>query len=420
MARRSQHVAIRRNRTSVEGLEPSHPDANEGEVDPSILAAVNLAVSNLLPNIVAQAVEAAQQYSTRGPPPVLETLGEYLARFLRLAGFAGLSPETSLEQAEKFKWTIHYRYRSKLINEKFTDVALAVDAAKNIEMKRQDFLASKSDGGNKRSQDGQQIQQMGQQNQQQGGNSGNQWGQNSSKRQGQWQGQNQGQRQPYRQQGQQGQGQNQTRFQRSGDKDDHDSVPQCNSCRSRRTVPPSRDDRNGFGFLVRCNQSMTVNESSLLDPDFSLLLDFLAILLILTPGPEILSKLSSQRNLLADTSNIVEKNKACKRKDELMKLVAEALLLIGYDASICKSRWEKSYSYPTADRLQQILSIVSEAAKLSLKKEGMHIPPWRKFEYMRSKWLSAHIRTPPSPSPSLLLPPPPTPPPTPNANASPK
>ncbi|KAL7610780.1 uncharacterized protein LOC111878117 [Lactuca sativa] len=175
----------------------------------------------------------------------------------------------------------------------------------------------------------------------------------------------------------------------------------------------------------------------------------------------------AQRNLLADTSKIVEKNKICKRKDELKKIVAEGLLLIGYDASICKSRWEKSSSYPAgeyeyldvivdggdrvlididfrsefeiarptgnykailqslpyifvgeADRLQQILSIVSEAAKLSLKKKGMHIPPWRKFEYMRSKWLSAHIRTLPSPSPSVLPPPPPTPPPTPDTNAA--
>lgn len=173
----------------------------------------------------------------------------------------------------------------------------------------------------------------------------------------------------------------------------------------------------------------------------------------------------AQRNLLADTSKIVEKNKICKRKDELRKIVAEGLLLIGYDASICKSRWEKSSSYPAgeyeyldvivnggdrvlididfrsefeiarptgnykailqslpyifvgeADRLQQILSIVSEAAKLSLKKKGLHIPPWRKLEYMRSKWLSAHIRT--LPSPSVLPPPPPTPPPTPDANAA--
>ncbi|KAK9068205.1 hypothetical protein SSX86_012316 [Deinandra increscens subsp. villosa] len=169
-----------------------------------------------------------------------------------------------------------------------------------------------------------------------------------------------------------------------------------------------------------------------------------------------------QRNLLADASRIVEKNINYKRKDELRKLVAEELVLIGYDASICTSRWEKSPSYPAgeyeyldviieggdrvlididfrsefeiarptgnykailqslpyifvgdADRLQQILSIVSEAAKLSLKKKGMHIPPWRKLEYMRSKWLSTHTRSPPSPSPS-----PATPPPTPDAGAT--
>ncbi|KAD4178126.1 hypothetical protein E3N88_26717 [Mikania micrantha] len=172
----------------------------------------------------------------------------------------------------------------------------------------------------------------------------------------------------------------------------------------------------------------------------------------------------NQRNLLAETSKIVENNKTCKPKEELRKIVAGGLQLIGYDASICKSHWEKSSSCPAgeyeyldvifedgervlididfrsefeiarptgnykailqtlpyifigeADRLQQILSIVTEAAKLSLKKKGMHVPPWRKFEYMRSKWLSAYVRTPPSPSPSL---PPPTPPPTPNAIAT--
>ncbi|KAL0367167.1 UNVERIFIED_CONTAM: hypothetical protein Sradi_3606800 [Sesamum radiatum] len=44
------------------------------------------------------------------------------------------------------------------------------------------------------------------------------------------------------------------------------------------------------------------------------------------------------------------------------------------------------------DRLLQILSIVSEAARQSLKKKGMHIAPWRKAEYMKSKWLSPHTR----------------------------
>uniref|UniRef100_A0A5B6ZWC9 Uncharacterized protein n=1 Tax=Davidia involucrata TaxID=16924 RepID=A0A5B6ZWC9_DAVIN len=146
----------------------------------------------------------------------------------------------------------------------------------------------------------------------------------------------------------------------------------------------------------------------------------------------------AERNLLADTSKIVEKNKICKRKDDLRKFVTDGLLVLGYDTSICISRWEKSPSYPAgeyefidvivegerllvdmdfksefeiarstgsykailqslpyifvgkADRLHQIVSIVSEAAKQSLKKKGMHVPPWRKAEYIRAKWLSPH------------------------------
>ncbi|KAA8527683.1 hypothetical protein F0562_035448 [Nyssa sinensis] len=154
----------------------------------------------------------------------------------------------------------------------------------------------------------------------------------------------------------------------------------------------------------------------------------------------------AERNLLADTSKIVEKNKICKRKDDLRKFVTDGLLVLGYDASICKSRWEKSPSYPAgeyefidvilegerilvdidfksefeiarstgsykailqslpyifvgkADRLHQIVSIVSEAAKQSLKKKGMPVPPWRKAEYTRAKWLSPHTRTTPPPN----------------------
>ncbi|KAF8392304.1 hypothetical protein HHK36_022646 [Tetracentron sinense] len=149
----------------------------------------------------------------------------------------------------------------------------------------------------------------------------------------------------------------------------------------------------------------------------------------------------SERNLLADTAKIIEKNKICKRKDDCRKIVTDGLLALGYDASICKSRWDKSPSYPAGeyeyvdvimdgerflididfrsefeiarstgnyksvlqslpnifvgkpDRLRQVVSIVSEAAKQSLKKKGMHIPPWRKAEYMRSKWLSPCTRT---------------------------
>lgn len=150
----------------------------------------------------------------------------------------------------------------------------------------------------------------------------------------------------------------------------------------------------------------------------------------------------TERNLLADTSNIVEKHKICKQKDDLRRIVTDELVILGYNASICKSRWEKSSLYPAGeyeyidvlvdgeerivididfksefeiarptsnyktilqslpyiyvgkpDRLKQVVSIISEAAKQSLKKKGMHIPPWRKAEYMRAKWLSSYTRT---------------------------
>ncbi|KAL3812545.1 hypothetical protein ACJIZ3_013813 [Penstemon smallii] len=148
-----------------------------------------------------------------------------------------------------------------------------------------------------------------------------------------------------------------------------------------------------------------------------------------------------ERNLLADTSKIVEKNnKTCKRKDDLRKTVTDGLIALGYNASVCKSKWEKSSSLPAgeyeyidviiegerilvdvdfrsefqiarstssykailqslpqifvgkSDRLLQLVSIASEAARVSLKKKGMHIAPWRKSEYMKSKWLSPHTR----------------------------
>ena len=53
------------------------------------------------------------------------------------------------------------------------------------------------------------------------------------------------------------------------------------------------------------------------------------------------------------------------------------------------------------DRLQKIIYLVSEAAKQSLRKKGMPFPPWRKADYVKSKWLSPYTRTPPpTPSPS--------------------
>lgn len=57
----------------------------------------------------------------------------------------------------------------------------------------------------------------------------------------------------------------------------------------------------------------------------------------------------NERNVLADTAKIVAEKKTCKRKDELRKVVIEGLMALGYDAAICKSKWEKSPSFPAGN-----------------------------------------------------------------------
>ncbi|THU72660.1 hypothetical protein C4D60_Mb04t14540 [Musa balbisiana] len=149
--------------------------------------------------------------------------------------------------------------------------------------------------------------------------------------------------------------------------------------------------------------------------------------------------------LLADASNLMEKSRNCKRKEEYIKAVTAGLRSLGYDASICISRWKKTssvaageYQYidvivsggerllvdvdfrsefeiarstksyrevlqslPSVfvgegDRVNQIVAVVSGAARKSLKKKGLHVPPWRRPEYMRAKWLSPYSRSTPS------------------------
>ncbi|EAZ02990.1 hypothetical protein OsI_25131 [Oryza sativa Indica Group] len=167
----------------------------------------------------------------------------------------------------------------------------------------------------------------------------------------------------------------------------------------------------------------------------------------------------AERNLLADASRIAERcRKGGKKKADVRCAVADGLAALGYDAAVCKSRWDKTPSYPageheyidavvaaetrlvvevdfrsefevarstkayraalqalpplfvgTPDRLGQIVAVVAEAARQSLRKKGLHVPPWRKPEYMRAKWLSPQVlRCSDKPPP-----PPPSPPPTP-------
>ncbi|CAL9090010.1 uncharacterized protein LOC135623643 [Musa acuminata AAA Group] len=150
----------------------------------------------------------------------------------------------------------------------------------------------------------------------------------------------------------------------------------------------------------------------------------------------------AERNLLADASKILEKARNSKNKDVCRRMVVDGLRSLGYDAAICKSRWDKSPSFPAGEyeyidvvvdggdrllvdvdfksefevarpsksyravlhhlpsvfvgrpeRLQSIVALASEAGRQSLKKKGLHVPPWRQPEYTRAKWLSPYQRT---------------------------
>lgn len=47
----------------------------------------------------------------------------------------------------------------------------------------------------------------------------------------------------------------------------------------------------------------------------------------------------------------------------------------------------------TSDILKQILKVMSDGAKRSLKRRGLLLPPWRKHRFMQNKWLGTYRRT---------------------------
>jgi hypothetical protein len=60
----------------------------------------------------------------------------------------------------------------------------------------------------------------------------------------------------------------------------------------------------------------------------------------------------AERNLLADASRIAERCcKGSKGKAECRRAVADGLRALGYDAAVCRSRWEKTSSYPAGTHL---------------------------------------------------------------------
>ncbi|XP_071687821.1 uncharacterized protein [Rutidosis leptorrhynchoides] len=80
-----------------------------------------------------------------------ESINDFTKRFLRLVGLIGAAAGSVEDQARKYKWVVHGRYCSKMINLKCFDVAEAADYAQNLEMERAEYLATKNDDGkNKR------------------------------------------------------------------------------------------------------------------------------------------------------------------------------------------------------------------------------------------------------------------------------
>ncbi|KAL8114698.1 hypothetical protein AgCh_021533 [Apium graveolens] len=82
-----------------------------------------------------------------------ESITDYMARFIRLAGFAGKVAGTAAQQADKFKWGLKSYMRGSIISFKFDNVAEVVDAAKDVEKERIDFRTSRSNSGSKRTRD---------------------------------------------------------------------------------------------------------------------------------------------------------------------------------------------------------------------------------------------------------------------------
>eukprot|EP00245_Coleochaete_scutata_P009672 TRINITY_DN323_c0_g3_i1.p1 TRINITY_DN323_c0_g3~~TRINITY_DN323_c0_g3_i1.p1 ORF type:complete len:510 (-),score=92.92 TRINITY_DN323_c0_g3_i1:401-1930(-) len=162
-----------------------------------------------------------------------------------------------------------------------------------------------------------------------------------------------------------------------------------------------------------------------------------------------------ERSLLLDVSMFlrtaqefaVESGGGDSPRSALRRKLMMHLRLLGYEAAVCNSRWDHSHGFPggdyeyidvieaakggtasrnrlivdidfrsqfkiarptadyiaclqmlpaifvgRADRLKQIVDLVSDASRRSLTKRDMHLPPWRTSEYMKSKWLSPYQR----------------------------
>ncbi|GJR63505.1 putative reverse transcriptase domain-containing protein [Tanacetum coccineum] len=81
-----------------------------------------------------------------------DTSGEFMKRFLRLAGFVGKKAGPQKQQSKHFKWALCDWILDGIVNTEFTDVAQVANAARNMEI-----LPERSSQNNKRNRDGDRI-----------------------------------------------------------------------------------------------------------------------------------------------------------------------------------------------------------------------------------------------------------------------
>ncbi|GJR96002.1 putative reverse transcriptase domain-containing protein [Tanacetum coccineum] len=128
---------------------------------PAFDAAVQRAVDVLLPGLTTRLTNEIRQNSVGGSgdqPPTIhtwseqqkyereyhtihqrdgKTSGEFMKRFLRLAGFVGKKAGPPEEHAKHFKWALCDWILDGILNTEFTDVAQVANAARNIEILRE-------------------------------------------------------------------------------------------------------------------------------------------------------------------------------------------------------------------------------------------------------------------------------------------
>nr|GEZ64603.1 hypothetical protein [Tanacetum cinerariifolium] len=92
-----------------------------------------------------------------------ELTGEFMKRFLRLAGFVRKKAGPSEEQAKHFKWALCDWILDGIVNTEFTNVAQVANVGRNIEL-----LRERGGSNNKRNRDGDRIQPAARNNNQKG------------------------------------------------------------------------------------------------------------------------------------------------------------------------------------------------------------------------------------------------------------